>query len=405
MRSSIRTTVVLCLVAILSLMGASDTPDGDTSAAPVVPAGGALPTRLYDVDRDLDGTDEVGLIGPLAAAWTVNRGRMIGGIPLLRPYYERGVVGVSAKTGTYAMLDIPMEQGTYRCGFVELSPDGRRLAFWITRVSRPWVPWTCDEASALGVYDTVTGEVRRRPLRAPGQSVAWIDSHRLVRGPFKALRPSAEELRTTPFEVWDVRRPEAVHRDGLPRSLQDVRLPRRRSGGVVVDGTSTWAVRVLEDLDGGPLLVSSWEDGLGPESRRVPGAEDYVAVVGWREDEAVAMAQSADDGPGRLVAVDVHTGRRQVLTRVEGAPSSNPVSVATDLLSVPPVPRPAPSSSGWLHGSYASAALSLFAILLLGTALLAVTARRARAARTHERAEASRTSAETAEPCPVERRE
>ncbi|EGD42627.1 putative peptide chain release factor 2 (RF-2) [Nocardioidaceae bacterium Broad-1] len=373
MRSPIRTSVVLCLVVALGLMAACATPGGDD---PVVPPGGALPTRLHDVDRDLHGTDEVGPIGPLAVAWTAGKGRMIGGIPLFRPLYEQGVVGVSAETGAYAFLDIPMEPGTYRCGFVELSPDGRRMAFWISRVSRPWAPWACDDASALGVYDTVTGEVVRQSI-TPGESVAWIDSDRLVIGHFGSLRPRTDDLRAAPFRVWDVRRPAAAHRDGLPRPLRGVRLPLRSVDGVAIDDTSTRAVRVRNDR--GPLLVSSWDNRLGEENLRVPGPEDYVAVVGWRDEgSVVALTQTADGAPRSLVATEIETGRREVLTRIDGT-SSDPISFAGDLLSVPPVPRPAPRASGWFHSPFAVAGLSLAMILLVGTALLAAAARRRRA--------------------------
>ncbi|SDJ78924.1 hypothetical protein SAMN05428985_101470 [Nocardioides sp. YR527] len=342
----------------------------------MVPPGGALPTRLHDVDRDLPGTDEVGLIGPLAVAWTADKGRMIGGLPLFRPLYERGVVGVSAETGTYAFLDIPMEPDTYRCGFVELSPDGRRMAFWINRVSKPWVPWACDDVSALGVYDTVTGEVVRLSI-TPGMSVAWIDSDRLVIGRFGSLRPRTDDLRAAPFRVWDVRRPAPAPRDGLPRPLGGAQLPLRSIDRVAIDGTSTRAVRVRHDR--GPLLVSSWDNRLGEESRRVPGPEDYVAVVGWRDEgSVVALTQTADDAPRRLVATEIETGRRKLLTRIDDT-SSDPISFAGELLSVPPVPRPAPRASGWFHGPFAVASLSLATILLVGTALLAVGARRSRA--------------------------
>jgi hypothetical protein len=134
-----------------------------------------MPDRLYGPSGWLPSFD--GAPGRLAAVFPTRRQHLFGSEP--------GVVGVSATTGRYAFLDLPrLADGI---DHVALSPDGRRLAYWITGATSG-DPRTSDGDPIVGfaVLDAETGRTQQVPLATPhglvpGQ-LAWVDDDTLLFG-------------------------------------------------------------------------------------------------------------------------------------------------------------------------------------------------------------------------------
>lgn len=403
MSSPVRPWIVSCVLALLGLTACdarassvpSDgvPPDGAPTSAP------GLPTRLYSVGRHLHGTDDAGPIGPLSVVWTAARGSALPGSLPFRPTYAIDPVGVSARTGRYAFLDIPVELGTARCGAVVLSPDGRRLAYWVTDAPNPAATWACPGSVRLGLYDTVTGRSRLLPLARgkTDQTVMWLDGHRLARG-VSVRDDVAGDVRR--LEIWDVTDLTSVTIDPADLSMAapfgdgsmlavgnhseleggvdlvdgwhvrselwrlDDRGSRRlltnlvhsprgglavAPGGASVAGVSeTTAFRETyeESLDVGHLVVAPTSGG--GDGATVPGRLWFARVVGWSDPTHVVALSATGDRPGdeqlrTLVVVDVRTGEHRTLMGLKGFPQSSDLSFATDLLAARPEASPTPA--------------------------------------------------------------
>lgn len=402
MSSPVRAWIVPCVLALVGLTACdvraqSVPPDG------VLPAGAptsvpGLPTRLLSVGRDLHGTEEAGPIGPLSVVWTAPRGSALPGSLPFRPTYDIDPVGVSARTGRYAFLDIPVEPGTARCGTVVLSPDGRWLAYWVTDAPNLAARWACPGTVELDVYDTVTGRTRRLPSSHGGGDLRlmWIDDHRLVREVQADDDPAGRARR---LEIWDVTELTSVTIDSRDLSMAapfgdgsmlaigdhsdddsvvdqvdgwhlrselwrvDDRGRRRRltslvhspHGGLAVapggasvasvSETTTFRETYEYSRDVGHLVVASTSGGDGAT---VPGRLWFARVVCWSDPTHVVALSATGDHPGdeqlrTLAAVDVRTGEHRTLVRLDGFSQSSDLSFATDLLAVRPEARPTPA--------------------------------------------------------------
>lgn len=169
----------------------------------VAPAGGthepAMPDRLHRPSGWLGSFD--GAPGPLAAVIPTRHQHLVGSEP--------GVVGVSATTGRYAFLVLPrfVADGDGDGG-VALSPDGRRLAYWISG-STSGDPVDDEPVTGYAVYDAVTGRTSRVeiPTRrgldsAYSGNLAWLDDRTLLVQYGQKL--TANESRTERPVLWRV---------------------------------------------------------------------------------------------------------------------------------------------------------------------------------------------------------
>ncbi|MFN8195127.1 MAG: hypothetical protein U0R80_12685 [Nocardioidaceae bacterium] len=163
-RRARRDTVVVTLVALLAIAGLMV---GDWHAArqpaPVSPTRRAvLPDAFFSPSKWLSDTHEGGLLGPLVAATSLDRGGFWGDHP--------DIAGVSASTGRYAFLDLP----DYANQGWALAPDGRHLAYWATGTPSDGAEDLTSPVTAVNVYDAGTGQVRRAEI--PTRHGLMVDS-------------------------------------------------------------------------------------------------------------------------------------------------------------------------------------------------------------------------------------
>ena len=301
----------LAAAAVVVLVGAAGAAGRELlGGPPAQPAGqegtGAIPSRLVTPSRWLDGTADhpPGQVAVLAGA---ERADGWWGA-------TTGVVAVSAEAGVYRFLDLP--DACYDPaadfpldGYAALSPDGRRVAYWIRHPQRAsWV-------GGVAVYDTVTGEILRHELPshlglAP-DLLEWGGDNELVVGygvvtdrgndgwssssqaPF-VWRPATDQVVELSSDVGS---PEGVSttEDGFavigPRHLElrsgasaeverVVRLSGRRGAAEsALDPTASTLVMLPPDSGGGDvrrLLVGT----VGQEQVRVEPLPVDVAVLG-----------------------------------------------------------------------------------------------------------------------------
>ncbi|WP_151082508.1 hypothetical protein [Nocardioides cynanchi] len=311
-------------------------------------------------------------------------GRLIAVIPAIQRTFwheQNGYVGVTAATGHYGFLHLPRRVPDLTFADpVSLSPDGRRLAVWVTgRVrGRPNSP---APVSGLDVHDLVTGAVQRwRPPTVHGLStdrLTWaggdtllVDVGQYVHGAGSPDEGAAVGYRTY---RWDLPsgRPEP-----LPESLQDLnstatghRLVTYHARSALVtdlDGQAapvrvTWAGAQHQPMSvnpSGSRLVGLQGQGnngnlvtgripagggalLGYQTLTVGRSRHAYAVDGWLDDHhaIVEVGVTGADARGELDSVDVRTGRvRPLIGHFVLS------QVATDLLTGPSVHASPPSS-------------------------------------------------------------
>lgn len=319
-----------------------------------------LPDRLYLPDPHLAGTDDVGPIGPLSVVVPAVRQDRTGD-------QTNGLVGVSA-TGEYAFLDLPglsVLEGFVQDGNLALSADGSKLAFWFggepagdyggTPYLEPFV--------GLAVYDTVTGEVWRRPIETEHgllpMTMRWAGDTLW----FEEWQYLAPEVEGTPAELahvvaWD---PVAGTADVYERTDKPVahmlqgasvwgeNLVRYRDGAVHVvgvDGVAAMppfpvtpqpqgpvfispqggriaALRDTENADSSsnqpePIAVGepAFPASTPVELEDVPEADARRVdeLLGWRDESHVVGKRLVDTEEHRgVVSVDVESGDMEVL--------------------------------------------------------------------------------------------
>lgn len=160
----------------------------------VMPAGtphrAAIPMNVYQPNRFLAGLSDQGPPGRLAL---IARGK-------------HGWFGISGTTGAYVRLDLP---AMAKDSFVALSPDGNRLAYWVTGPTRKedfgpetpqgeGGPFPTPPIGGVGVYDVREGSVQRHlvdtdfGLVAGGgdAGLAWLTDTTLTFGFLVATGPN-----------------------------------------------------------------------------------------------------------------------------------------------------------------------------------------------------------------------
>ena len=158
-------------VLVLALLGGIGR---HRAAPPVQPATGSvgLPDRVWNPSPWLPTTDRP---GQLIAVTGAQRGSWTGMHP--------GVVGISATTGEYAFLDLPDAELDVSETPV-LSPDGRRVAYWLTGETAGTPNTSRGPITGVAVLDTGTGDVSRHWIRtAHGlmpDFLAWADDETVV---------------------------------------------------------------------------------------------------------------------------------------------------------------------------------------------------------------------------------
>ncbi|MBB6626197.1 hypothetical protein H5V45_02575 [Nocardioides sp. KIGAM211] len=374
-------TVAIALVAVLVLVGIAGVTWQQGRVPDPAPAGPApgLPDRIWSPSPWLDGTEEGGPLGQLAALLPAARGEMVGS--------HLALVGISAETGDYRFLDLP--DAAYQLGITDaaLSPDGRHVAYWLTGTPSGAANPGSAEVPVVGVglYDTTTGEVTAyRPTVEHGlmpMTLAWADADHLVVDAGQITESAAEGgsgfgASSDGPQIWTVGEPGPAAategrgaryvaaagaglllRDGSHHSVVVSRvedpsatLTRFRvpgDEGLVVsralDATATRFATLDPGVTPGDLLAGPISDGGagGPRQAqlvRVPRTGSTVSVLGWTDPEHVVTLREL--GPGSegmdVVRVTVPSGGAETLIRSTAHESLN-LQLATDLLADPTV--------------------------------------------------------------------
>jgi hypothetical protein len=399
--------VVSALVVVVTLAGL-------LVPAPVVvmpagaPHGPAVPENVYVPSRWLAGTADEGPLGQLAVLGSAARGD------------GAGVYGVSATTGEYRFLDLP---GQVRGTDVAMSPDGRRIAYWITGpTSGTAYPSELYEGvvGGLALYDTVDGSVRRAFLRTDHGlepfAPIWLGAHTVAVEEWR--RTSKTAARRAATYLWNVEdaSPRLDGDSGALSLLQpnrDGSFLRSRGNGLRFDTVTVADARVsvvpgqtmvlpaqatpqtaidetvYTQVSRSGDLVAVVPNGTAAYSNPLMvgtvGADGQVAalafvarvqsvqLLGWRDDHTVLVTGKPRGGDYGMLSADLRARTVQRVGSVEGAL----LSTATDLLSAPMVPGlrpPDPIDPRWRTAGIAAAFAALG-----GVALVLVRRRRLRA--------------------------
>ncbi|WP_209021783.1 hypothetical protein [Nocardioides sp. 503] len=390
-------TVVLTLVilgAVGSLVGAL-LPAATYEVGPAdAQAALRLPDRIEHPSGWTKDTGDVGPIGPLVAI--VPSERKTG----LLPRSSEDLVAVSVD-GDYAFLELPgrSDRAVAFVSDVVLSPDGRRIVYWLTGdTSKEPNLSAGDGVVGVAVYDTVTGEVQRHEVpTAHGlspMSLATVgDRVWMEYGQWQDGAPAADGSSLSTKErqyVWDLgsgdvsRRPESLSGPMGATTWQD-RLVVPTSRGAIIDdgepGDTARRLRLGFNVDGPVALNPSGSRVVATEDRFADGDRSTLAnplrhgvvapagdaviattevdgtrgeeVVGWRDDWHVVVREyETDQGPA-LVSIDVNTGAREELVALPSQSNLEAILWAQDALQAPVFDADSPPyvMPPWLQGS------------------------------------------------------
>jgi hypothetical protein len=344
------------------------------AVAPADGDGAAIPDRIGQPDPWTPGTDREGPPGPLAVVAGAPRRTGILGTA------HDGLVGVAAGTGSYRFLDLPgrlpdsagllsVEQP------VALSPDGRRVAYWLGDTT----------ASGVAVYDTVTGSLRRTSFTSPKglapETLAWASSDGLLvrYGVITQLASDSMSSRAGPlwlidassgqrerlaepgrsaigrptampggFSSWDGSTLELWTRRGATYTARRVTVrgtdPQAGLGTLAVSPDTTRAalVAVPENGPGGLYVATVPPGASSTRARPVTTRVAVQTVAGWRDPTHVLVDGEVGRARG-VYAVDVATGAYQRVVDVPDQTYTPGQVYATDLWALPTVARPAPA--------------------------------------------------------------
>jgi hypothetical protein len=361
--------VVAAVVALTAVAGYGDWSSRrpEPSAPPATPNGPmTIPDHLFNPSPWLPTTR---VPGRLVAVMSSTRDRFPFGSD------RNAIVGVAAGTQTYRFLEL---LGQAPEPDVALSPDGRHLAYWVTRDPGD-ASVVANAVVGIAVLDLTTGSVERHvvPTRyglAP-DTLSWVDSETVAMA----------TDRFTSSEVTSLAGPTRVHlvtvgspvASELPHSNVGP-VPTAAGGGYAAEaGPRAWRTwyatgRVRSDIrtsvplhsvaydvssgrlagtrarssTSGPLEVGHVV-GHHVRLRVVPGHHVYSEALVWVDPAHVATVRQTRDG---LVydVVDVRTGARRELT-------SKPwyaFQVARDALhhatTVPAIAPPSPWNPRWV---------------------------------------------------------
>lgn len=404
-----RIGTIAIVVLVLIGLGAIGTLDWARSRQPPAPADSApaLPERIWMPSGWLAGTDEVGPLGQLAALQPTTRLTWTG--------EREGVVGISARTGEYAFVDLP--DAVIEGYGVALAPDGRHVAYWYKGETQGSPNSDHGPIVGLAVYDTATEEVIRRQIPTDHgihpTEMTWADSERLVYGydhwaggddQDEVLQMSGTDgggLRVwTPSTGLDERLPAELRGSRVNGSTGrgQLLLEGGPSGGAVfldldrpdnaitfrmpgngyshtaaVNETGTRVAWPRGNRNPGPIVFGTPEPGRPVDAKEVDTRRAWV-VRAWLDETHVAAAQRIDDriGPSVLRAIDVRTGESSVILRYPDGTYGTTTLLATDLLGTPSVSRdapPRPLDPRWVTAAEA-------AVLILGVGALLLWRRR-----------------------------
>ncbi len=367
--------IVLTVLSSATVRSAGPTPEPAPANAPA-----GLPARIHVPSPWLPGTDEAGPPGQTVAMFPADRGGWTG--------TTRNLVAVSAATGDYRFLDLP---DAVLIDDAALSPDGRRIAFWVTGPTSATANTaeTGGEGAVAGVavYDTRTEEIVRHDFATEHglspSSLAWVAPSALVIRHLQYLAgddgPEMEQASANDESSWrwDVSLAEP---QPWPLAQQiggdDWGAPSNGRVAVgnlddvfVVDGSSSRAVERGSRLNysvgryavspDGTRIAGIWGNNRMPNDvailtvspagkrdlARLDEADLSFEVEGWRDEAHVVVTRRSEavrEGLGMSVyAVDSTSGSADELVILpEGW--FNGVQWAPDLLSAPVVDRPAP---------------------------------------------------------------
>ena len=354
------------------------------SAPPATPAPVGspvgLPSRVHEPSSWLPGTEDAGALGQLVAVVPAERGGWTGS--------SRGWVGISATTGEYRFLDLPDQADLTE---VSLAPDGRHLAYWSSGETTD-TPNTNGEqqdvATGVAVYDPSSGEVVTHSIETEHgitpSFLGWVDDDTLLLdhtqdvGGDDDSQMDQSSGRSAPMLWWDLGGPARplpagddadVHALGPSVGgrvvgvgvdedlfvIGDGRQVRRQPSGGSLDsqvapdpsGRRVAAVWAGNGRNPNQVAVARLpRDGgsLGPTL--LPGSGRTYRVLGWTDDEHLAVLRRAAGGEYRTVVVemDARTGAAATLVRLAAGSDGSAVDWATGLLGAPVVDRPAPPS-------------------------------------------------------------
>ncbi|MCW2792294.1 MAG: hypothetical protein JWO76_1392, partial [Nocardioides sp.] len=375
-------TLAIVGAAVLALGVLAGTTWQRSSVDGPQPAGGrsGLPDRIWSPSPWLEGTDDAGPLGQLAALVSGERGSWTG-----KSY---GLAGISATTGEYRFLDLP--DGEAERAGTALSPDGRHVAYWLTGTTTGSPNSDRGPVVGLGVYDTATGEVRRAKIPTEHgldpYLLLWADADRVVFSAGQYVGGDADSLmdqsssRLGRVLVWDLADEAPVALAGLGNGYIEVfsagagriavAAEHRRYRVIDLGDRSRDRRLELSEEVWGSLVVSPGGDrvagvrsarreagvdgvpngllaGSPPARRgagvqpvqlaRVPTSGRTFEVLSWIDEDHVAVERAVGDCClGRAVFLDtVSTGASQQLVRF---PDPRDIEVATDLLGAPTLP-------------------------------------------------------------------
>jgi hypothetical protein len=409
-----RAVLVAVLVALIGVGGwtwqsARPVEPSDTHGSPQLPD-----TFYYDVSPWTHAFD--GPPGPLVTVLPAQQKS------LLRT--TSGLIGVTGSSGTYGFLDLPADaalDANLDAAFA-LSPNGRRLAFWLTGTpsgSPNTVQLNGLTLTGVATYDTVTGRVQEHRFETvhgiSPSLLLWSDDSTLLVGYSQMLSGDDSEdsgaAHYAGARVWDVAsaRLTKIPADALPafagnwssratrgivvspesraRSwsiLDPDRMSSRsfrtdRAANLVVPSPDhTRVVAVPGDTMGAPLLVADIPPtGAGPRAEAhfhvVPAGRTWFRPLAWVDRNHVAalareIAHYADGSPyvaGGVELVDIRTGAIRPLVTGYGANGTNSSDpwVANDYFGAPvvhasPPPSP-PNLRAWTIGLLVAAGIAL----------------------------------------------
>lgn len=361
------------VLGVASLAGA----DWWRARPEIAPATGtaALPDRIWAPSPWLDGTDDAGELGVLAAIQQATRNGWTGS--------DEGFVGISASTGEYRFLDLP-DQAIPAGTAAALAPDGRHVAYWYSGATRE-SPHDSQGPAATGiaVYDTTTGDVVRHAIPtdhglAPS-ALAWLDADRVLLsyGQWVGGRDDSDMAQSrskddTGLLVWDfTERAAPGPLAGIGGRLVD--LESAPGDGTLLVGTGRrfiWldvdtgqrqvfrlrpgrSILYVAAVDGGGSRVA-WPGGnhnpnkirIGAvsggivEGTIVPDSGRTFSVLRWLDHDHVAAVRRVGGGysASALMSVDVTSGASEELLRYPAGTYGSVTQLAADLVGQPTVP-------------------------------------------------------------------